>query len=205
MILVWLRHGETRFNREQRYCGWSDPPLNRVGREQAEQAAEALSGLRVQRIWTSDLLRCRQTAEPFPKRFPGVEVEPTSHLRELSFGEWEGWTYDEIRSRAPERLHRWLSDPHRVSPPGGETLSGMESRLQRWLDQTTRELVPGDVGMAVSHGGPIRWFISRHIEGEPGMFWDRSIPHGGILAAEWEQKKWRELSIIGLKKRGDTE
>lgn len=204
MILVWLRHGETRANREQRYCGWSDPPLNRRGREQAVQAAAALSGLQVQRIWASDLLRCRQTAELLQSRFPGVKVEEASRLRELSFGKWEGLTYEEIRSRAPERLQGWLTDPHRISPPGGETLTGMESRLQRWLDCITPELAPGDVGVAVSHGGPIRWFVSRHLEGDPGKFWERSLCHGGILAATWDQKEWREVSVTELMKRGGT-
>ncbi|MFD1426831.1 broad specificity phosphatase PhoE [Kroppenstedtia sanguinis] len=205
MILVWLRHGETQANRERRYCGWSDPALNQVGREQAEEAAEALSGLQVRRIWTSDLLRCRQTAEPLLTQFPEAEVEPTSHLRELSFGEWEGFTYDEIHAQAPEQLQRWLAHPHRVSPPGGETGAEMESRLQRWLDRIPLELGSGDVTVAVSHGGPIRWFISHHLEGDPSRFWERSLPHGGILAVTWEPPKWREVFLRELKKKRGTE
>lgn len=196
MNLIWIRHGETRANREGRYCGWSDPPLNRRGRDQVKRAVEGLPTSSIRRVWTSDLLRCRQTAELLLSRLSGVDVIETSLLRELSFGDWEGWTFEEIRSKDPDRLSRWIADPRSVSPPGGETLTQMEFRLQRWLDSTLKRSVPGESVVVVSHGGPIRWFLSRHLRGDLGTFWDHSLPHGSMVVAEWSQGGWRERVTV---------
>ncbi len=129
--------------------------------------------------------------------FPERRWNRRSHLRELSFGEWEGVTYDEIHAQAPEQVTPLAGSSAPGFPTRRRNGAEMESRLQRWLDHIPWELGSGDVTVAVSHGGPIRWFISHHIEGEPRRFWERSIPHGGILAVEWEPPKWREVFLMG--------
>ncbi|PTX64307.1 alpha-ribazole phosphatase [Melghirimyces profundicolus] len=203
MRLIWIRHGETELNREGRYCGHLDVPLNENGRRQAASVAERLAAHPIRHVYVSDLLRSRQTAEPLLTRLAEARVEPTPLLRELSFGDWEGWTYEEIRARFPTALHRWLSDPVRVPPPAGETLGQMEERLGRWLEEVLhRHREGGEWVAAVSHGGPIRWFFSRHIKGDPDAFWERRLPHGVLLSAEWNGTTWREVPLRAEEREG---
>ncbi|MDA8352568.1 MAG: histidine phosphatase family protein [Firmicutes bacterium] len=193
MKLIWLRHGETNPNRERRYCGHLDPPLNEKGRCQAEAAASRLAVEPVVQVVASDLLRARQTAAPLLRQLSTATMQVTPLLRELSFGEWEGWTYEEIHWRNPQALHRWLSDPVHLSPPGGETMTQLGSRLDRWLNEVLRQHAgTGSRVIAVTHGGPLRWFISRYLKQDPASFWERSIPHGGMLSVKWDRNRWRE-------------
>ncbi len=196
MKWIWLRHGETNPNRQRRYCGHLDPPLNEKGRCQAEAAAARLAVVEpVAQVVASDLLRARQTAEPLLRQLSTATMQVTPLLRELSFGEWEGLTYGEIYSQNPQALHRWLSDPVRRSPPGGETMTQMGSRLDRWLHEILRHAGTEMRVIAVTHGGPLRWFISRYLKQDPASFWDRSIPHGDVLSVKWEGNRWREQPL----------
>ncbi|MFC4076223.1 histidine phosphatase family protein [Salinithrix halophila] len=188
--LLWVRHGETEANRLKQYCGHMDLPLNDRGRCQLRKAAQRLRELDVDRICASDLQRCRETAKFMQKAWPTADLHCTDALRELSFGEWEGLTYDAIWDQNPEELIRWIDDPRRVAPPGGETLDGLEVRLNRWLENVIRRH-SGETIAVVTHGGPIRWFLSHHVDKDPGSFWKRSLPPGGWIAVEKTAEGWQ--------------
>lgn len=190
MRLIWLRHGETAANLEKRYCGHLDLPLHEQGFQQADTVAEQLAFLPLTMVFSSDLLRCRQTAERVCVHHPGVSFHTTSLLRELSFGEWEGLTYEEIRSRDPNRLHRWIRDPVGVAPPGGEGLNQMGERLKKWMKTSLKDWAGDEVYLIVCHGGPIRWFFSDQVRRDPSSFWDLSIPPGGWLVTDWKDGSW---------------
>ena len=93
--LLLVRHGETDWNRDGRWQGQSDTPLNELGRRQARELAEQLDGVDV--VYSSDLARARETAEILAER-AGVEVRLDPRLRERGFGAWEGLTLAEIES-----------------------------------------------------------------------------------------------------------
>src|SRR6185437_7371482 len=99
-ILV-ARHGETDWNREQRWQGWADPPLNETGRAQARQLAEELRGVPFDAVYSSDLRRAHETAlivaEPH-----GVPVIADERLREVDVGSWSGLLHAEVEERYPE-------------------------------------------------------------------------------------------------------
>ena len=124
-MLLIARHGETEWNREERYQGHADPPLNETGRRQAEQLAEELAGGRVDAVYASDLRRASETAEILGRRLDlPVEQEPglpeASSLRESlalrarlarpgepRFDEREHWRTE---ARLVEFLHRFGLD-----------------------------------------------------------------------------------------------
>src|SRR5512133_1433936 len=99
--LLLVRHGETNWNRERRFQGHADPPLNDAGREQARELAETLAGEGIDAIYTSDLQRARETAEILAARF-GSEVVALRELREIDVGDWQGLTWPEIEERHPD-------------------------------------------------------------------------------------------------------
>ena len=148
--LVLVRHGETNWNRERRFQGHADTPLNEAGREQARRLAEILRNERLTAVYTSPLRRATETASivAHPLGLEPVELEA---LREIDVGDWEGLTVDEVRTRFPERVDvAWHS-----GWPGGETHAELGARVVPALVELDR-LHPGERVLGVTHAGPIR-------------------------------------------------
>jgi len=126
--LILVRHGETEWNRVERFRGRADVPLNAIGLAQAEATAQ-----RIVRTWqpaaivASPLSRAVQTAEAIACQF-SLTVEPQPDLIDIDFGHWQGTTAEQVRERWPELLERWYSAPHTVEIPGGETLAQLRVR-----------------------------------------------------------------------------
>lgn len=154
MRLILVRHGETDWNTQRRYQGWSDSPLNDVGVRQADLLSARLAGEQVGAVYTSDLQRAMQTAQAIAMQhaLPAI-ADP--RLREMSFGGWEGLTYEEIRARWPDEMDAWLCDPLHIAPPGGETLVQVADRVRGALDDIVGKGADQAI-VLVSHGGPLR-------------------------------------------------
>jgi broad specificity phosphatase PhoE len=151
--LILARHGETDWNRDNRFQGHADPPLNELGRRQSHELAEALAGERIVRVYASPLRRARETAEIVAERL-GVEVVDDEALREIDVGAWSGLTRDEVSERFPEAYARWLERaPHGFDD--GETYDELAARVIPAI----RGLVArhaGETVLVVTHGGPSR-------------------------------------------------
>jgi probable phosphoglycerate mutase len=150
--LLLVRHGETDWNRERRFQGHADPPLNDAGREQAHELAETLAGEGIDAIYTSDLQRARETAEILAARF-GSEVVALRELREIDVGDWQGLTWPEIEQRHPDGAARWHRDGHGWD--GGETYDQLRERIVAAL-RGIAERHPGQRVLVVGHGGTVR-------------------------------------------------
>ena len=153
MRLILVRHGETMYNAQRRYTGQSDVPLNALGERQAAALGEYLATEHLDVIVTSDLERTRVTAEAIA-RYHGLPIHEDIDLRELAFGEWEGYTYDEVLARDAKLVAQWRADPATYPPPGGETVSQLRDRcahaLRNWQTQYPEASV-----LWVTHGGLI--------------------------------------------------
>lgn len=184
MRLYLVRHGETEGNRERRYIGWEDLPLNSRGEEQAQALAQSLAREPITAIYSSDLVRAKATAAPIAHahRLP---VQVDSDLREVNFGAWSGLTYAEIERIAPDRLRAWINDPEQHAPPGGESLAALRLRALRAVPLR-------DGALVVSHGGTLRALLS-HWTG--GSFWETQIPLAGVIVVEWEGDRPRTWTL----------
>ncbi|HML12664.1 MAG TPA: histidine phosphatase family protein [Xanthobacteraceae bacterium] len=163
-LIYYVRHGETDWNVEGRLQGWHDPVLNAHGRRQAAVCADILRDL-IERdgrspadygYVASPLQRARQTAEIMraalglaPADY-GVDLR----LREIGFGEWEGLTFREIRSRAPQALAARERDKWAFVPPGGESYAQVALRMREWYEAL------GGNTVVVAHGGTARALIA---------------------------------------------
>jgi alpha-ribazole phosphatase len=156
--LLLARHGETDWNREGRWQGHTDTPLNELGRAQARALAEALQRERIDAVYTSDLSRSQETAE-IVAAARGLEVHTDPRLREIHFGRWEGLTTPEIRARFPDEAERWFSDDGRNSFGGGETYVAMGERVVSALSEVAAAHPNGNV-LVILHGGPIRGLLA---------------------------------------------
>ncbi len=140
-MLVVARHGRTAWNAEGRFQGWADVPLDRMGREQAEALAEKLaSQLPIcasapVHLWSSDLLRARQTAEVVGRAI-GACGRVERALREVDVGRWEGLTRDEVLARFPGEYRLWAgggAEARELRRGGGETLSEAGRRVAEFI------------------------------------------------------------------------
>lgn len=198
MKCLWVRHGETEMNRQSRYLGHTDVGLHENGRQQISALAEQLQSLELNpaKIYASDLQRCVQTAQLLTTRFP-CSVETTAALRELSFGEWELLTYDEIVQKNEEEVKKWHKDPLLVSPPGGESLQQLGERVDAWLQEIVEMHAGEEALVIVTHGGVIRWFQSAWLTQDKSHYWQvEGLRHGTAMLTEWDGQRWTYQPLL---------
>jgi broad specificity phosphatase PhoE len=151
-----VRHGETRGNREGRFQT-HDFPLSDEGREQARRLAVRFSGFPVpDLIYTSDILRARETAAILAERVP-APIITTPMLRELDAGDWKGMTRAEVEALHPGDFARWIMTGGISRLPGsqGECVIDVRTRIAAFF----RDAVVAHRGRSivlVSHG----WALS---------------------------------------------
>ncbi len=126
--LLIVRHGESEWNALGRWQGQADPDLSPRGEEQAVRAAEALVGIPISRVVSSDLSRARRTAGIIAERLGVTAVSVEQGLREVDVGDWSGLTRPEIEERWPKLLAAW-SEGRLECTPGGETLTALRERV----------------------------------------------------------------------------
>jgi broad specificity phosphatase PhoE len=164
--ILLARHGETDWNRERRWQGWADPPLNETGREQARALAEQLRDTPFDAVYSSDLRRAHETAEIVAAPH-GVPVIADERLREVDVGSWSGLLHTEIEERYPDGVR-----------PDGETPEQHAERVRGAVADIARAN-PGKRILIVTHGGSIR--VLRGGAGDVPSAW---IPNCGVLELE---------------------
>jgi broad specificity phosphatase PhoE len=146
------RHGESDWNAAQRWQGHADRPLTELGRRQAVELADRLAGVPLDAVYSSDLLRARETAETVaaPR---GLPVRALPELREIDVGSWSGLTRPEAAARFPEAYLRWTQGGH-----GWDDGENYEQMAERVVGAVLRLAArhPGGSALVVAHGGPIR-------------------------------------------------
>jgi probable phosphoglycerate mutase len=155
LTLYLIRHGETDWNRDARYQGQRDVPLNETGRAQSRRQGEmlkSLPGISSFDFVSSPLDRAIETMRII---LSAIERDETAfqtdpQIRELSYGHWEGQLAADLPTTDPAGLAGKISDPFRWRPRNGESYSDLQERVSAWLSRLDRNTV------AVTHGGVSR-------------------------------------------------
>jgi broad specificity phosphatase PhoE len=171
--ILLARHGETDWNRESRFQGHADPPLNALGRQQAAELAEALANQSLVAVYTSPLRRARETAEVIAARHGLTEI-PVAGLREVDVGSWQALTRAEVEQRFPEQFRRWLDLGQGWDD--GETYDEMGKRAIGAICELAARH-DGERIVAVTHGGPIRAALAK----AAGITHGEARRHGPVL------------------------
>ena len=172
-LLIYLtRHGETQYNRQNRFNGQTDSPLTELGVAEAHRQGQVLSGV----IDTSDALsivssplgRAVHTAEIIRDQMGSVcqAIETDPRLTEISFGEWEGLTIEQIKHRYPGEWERRHQNMWTYVVPGGESYEMVANRAIDWLREADGPIV------VVTHGG-----VERVLRGLYGRLPTAEIGH----------------------------
>jgi 2,3-bisphosphoglycerate-dependent phosphoglycerate mutase len=160
--ILLVRHGQSLGNAERRFGGHSPTPLSELGFAQAEATARALAREGVTAVYSSDLLRAVQTAEPLA-RATGLEIKLTDAFRERSVGRMEGLTFEEAARVHPEEYAALLRRDFEHVLDGGESYRQLLDRAARELDAAVERHRGGTLAI-FSHTGTI-CILALHLMG----------------------------------------
>jgi probable phosphoglycerate mutase len=187
--LVLVRHGETAWNAEGRVQGQTDVPLNQVGRAQAQALVPVLAAERFGAIYSSDLLRVRDTAQPTARAL-GLEPRLDAGLRERHYGMFETLTYVECRERFPVEFERFREKELDFDFGSGESLQTFYERALA----TMAAIVARHAGEAVlvfTHGGVLEMLYREATGRGLRSVRDFEIPNAAINRFEYGAGRWR--------------
>lgn len=126
--IILVRHGQTEWNRVERFRGRADVSLNEAGLAQAEATGQRIaSEWPPVAVYSSPLSRAVKTAEAIAKHFH-LDVQIHQGLADIDYGQWQGLTPDQVKERWPALYDAWYKTPHLAIIPGGETLDDLRAR-----------------------------------------------------------------------------
>ncbi len=190
VTLYLIRHGETDWNRDCRYQGQADIPLNDTGRAQAQRNGEVLKSYLPQLegadFVSSPLSRARETMEIMRS---ALGLAPSSfridtELMELDYGHWEGHLASELPTSDPEGVAGKAADPFGWRPRGGESYEDLMTRTALWLNGITRDTV------AVTHGGVTRVARGTLLDIDTRLVPMLDVPQDQILVLRGIEMRW---------------
>lgn len=195
-----VRHGETAWNAEKRIQGQTDIALDQTGLAQAAAAARWLSRQPVAALYSSDLLRAKQTAACIADVL-NLPLSLLPAVRERRYGVFEGMTYDEAQARYPADYHAFeVRDPDYAFPGGGESLKQLHARVTGQLQRLAADHA-GQLVVLVTHGGVLD-IVNRFVRGNPlELARDFLIPNAGInwlsvRGGRWALDTWGETAHL---------
>jgi broad specificity phosphatase PhoE len=187
--LFLIRHGEPRQHSGRIFLGQTDVPLSDRGREQASAASDELLRFqcRPDRIYSSDLLRARETAEIISAKCGGAPIVDVAAFRELNMGAWDGKLIKDIQRRFPDEYAKRGEDILNYRVPGGENFHDLRDRVIREFQRILREeffsALRGESPdfVIVSHLGVIHTLIAELTQEDMNAVMQRRWPTGSVV------------------------
>lgn len=189
--LLLVRHGDTGSSSTRRLWGHSDIKLSAAGLRQAERVRDRLATQKIGTIYSSNLRRALATAETIASRHHS-DVITCAELGEMSYGNLEGLTFDEISQLYPEVTKLWVERSPGLRFPGGESLTELDSRVSRFLGRLDEHAVD-ETMLIVAHSGSLRILVCHLLGIELKLWWQIRLdfaslsildihPQGAILS-----------------------
>ena len=165
--LVIVRHGQSLWNKENRFTGWIDIDLSAKGIEEARTAGKKLKDFRFDVAFTSDLIRAQHTLDIILEEIgqEDIPIFKDKALNERMYGDLQGMNKDVARERfGEEQVHIWRRS-YDIAPPNGESLKDTAARVMPYYEE---EIVPhlkeGETVLISAHGNSLRALV-KHLEG----------------------------------------
>lgn len=185
--LLLVRHGETEWNRQGKFQGQIDVPLNDNGRSQAGKAGEFLQNVALDFAFSSTMARPKETAEIILQQHPHIQLELLDGLREISHGLWEGKFESEIEQEFPGELERWRNVPAEVQMPEGENLQQVwERSVAAWQSiLQSAEVNQRQIGLVVAHDATNKTLLCHILGLSPENFWNFRQGNGAVSVIDY--------------------
>jgi phosphoserine phosphatase len=177
------RHGQSLWNEVRKFQGGTDVELSALGRRQAEALGRAVRSRRLAAAYASPMQRAFETAT-IALEGTGVPLVRVDELRELSLGEWEGCTVDEVSAREGDPYRRWVRAPLDCPPPGGEALPEVCGRVLRAIDRIAAAHPDGEDVLVVAHGGVISVYACHLLGCSFNTLWRLRVDNCSLTTVE---------------------
>lgn len=187
--LVLLRHGESQWNKENKFTGFKDIDLSENGILEAKSAGTVLKNIKFDNVFTSTLKRAYNTATlALTEAGQGVDLIRHDDLRERDYGDLTGLNKDEMRQKfGEEQVHIWRRS-YDVRPPGGESLKDVVARVEPYYRANIEPLVKAGKNVLIAaHGNTLRAMLIILGENTPENINNAEIPTGVPLVFEFDK------------------
>lgn len=185
--LLLVRHGETEWNRQKRFQGQIDVPLNNNGHAQARRASEFLATVKIDKAFSSPMLRPKDTALEILSKHPSIKLELFDELKEISHGLWEGKFEHEIEAEFAGQLDIWQSQPETVQMPEGENLQQVWDRIAIIWQKIVESVPAGETALVVAHDAVNKAILCLLFDFTPEQFWVFKQGNGGVSVIDYPQ------------------
>ena len=179
---ILIRHGQTEWNRMERFRGRAELALDDTGIRQAEAAAERLSGWQIVAVYSSPLRRALMTAQVLASRL-GLAVQPLDGLIDIDFGDWQGLSGKEAAAQDGYLYRQWLERPHEVRFPHGESLQDVRQRITAAIDSLVKNHGEQTV-VLVSHNVVCRVLLCVVLGLDNSHFWQLGQDNSAVNVFE---------------------
>jgi alpha-ribazole phosphatase len=196
--LLFIRHAET--DMAGTFCGHLDPELNARGVLQLKELLRRIRMEDIGAVYTSDLRRALTTARAIAEAF-AVECHVSSALREISFGQWEGLTWEQIERRDSTYSRRWIIEYPDLPSPDGEDFHNFERRVLATVRFLSMEAETKRRSIAVvTHAGVLRTVLTEVHRYSQELAWGQTKSYcslvrlsnaGALLTGRWDGKRKR--------------
>lgn len=192
--IVLVRHGEVPGVVPPSFRGRADLLLTERGLRQAAMARDSLaSRVRFGAAYASPLSRAMRTGEIIAQPH-AIAVSPLPGFVDIDYGDWQGRTFDEVRSAAPAAFADWLHRPHLAAIPNGETLTDVSARVTRVMQEVlTRH--PGETVLVVGHDSVNRVFLLLALELSLSRYWRIQQDPCGVNVLTSDDSGWTARCI----------
>ena len=184
------RHGQTDANSTYTFQGHIDNHLNAQGYVQAQKLVNYFTNHNLQKIYTSDLVRTVETAKPTAEAH-NSEIIRLSALKEISFGEWEGLTYEEIKTKWPKDIEAFFKKPAEKKKKKKKSFREVQNRAWEAFKEIVQKYDDESDIFIVSHGGTVRTILCAVMNLDLNEMWKISIDNAGISCIlQLENRSW---------------
>ena len=155
VTFIIIRHGYSMGNKEKRFSGQMDVPLDSIGFSQAKSIAEyVVENFKVDSIYSSDLCRAYETVKPIAEAFK-LPIHKCRELREVNVGNWQGMLIEDVKNEFPESFELYRQNPGLSKFDGGESYADVMIRGKHAFEKIAEEN-EGKTIVVGTHGGVIR-------------------------------------------------
>ena len=180
--LILVRHALTVDNQKSRLSGHIDSSISEEGKEQIDKITNYLKDFDIDKIYTTTSSRTKDTVKKLSE-LKSIEIIEKESLKEISFGDFEGLTFDEIKDKYPKEFQDMIEKGYEYKYPNGESLIDSYNRVCIELDNIISNNDDRTI-LICSHGGTIRNIITYLISNSDKYHWNFKIDNGSVTILE---------------------
>ena len=193
-----IRHGETNWNKEGRFQGQIDIPLNNNGKDQARKTFEFLKGINFNKAFSSSMKRPYETAQIILQKNQSIKIIKLESLLEISHGLWEGKLEEEIKKEWPTLLKKWHDKPEDVIMPEGESILNVAERSVKAFKDICFSQRDNDITLLVAHDAVNKTLICNLLGIDYSNIWMIKQGNGGITIIDVFEDNQKDNVISAL-------